>query len=450
VLAPDRDAAAGAADAAGQARSGRRGSGRPVLLAGAGAMTAALALYVADVATHPAGIMLRWYDLEVYQQAGLVAQHAPATLYTWQFGPGIRFTYTPFAAMIFAAMSGVPWTVLAWSMTAASVAALVTTCWLVFGSLGWQGSRRAGAALAVSAAALWSEPVLRALHLGQVELLLMALVVWDLTGPQQRWWRGAGIGAAAGIKLVPLIFVPYLLLTRRFRQAGVAAAAFAFLALAGYAVLPQASRQWWLGPAFLRPGRTGFVAYVENQSLRALAARTAGSIAASGGAWLMIAAATGVAGLATAAWLHRSGQPVAGWVTCALTGLLISPISWDHHWVWLAPGLAVLVALAAQARRASRWAWYAAAAALAAVFAGWPEFWQRTAALTPVGLIWYAPGSGPVSRSHAEYHWSGLTWLAGNLYLLAGLVTLAAIAVAVLVTVLQPHMARLRGVSREA
>ena len=64
-------------------------------------------------------------------------------------------------------------------------------------------------------------------------------------------------------------------------------------------------------------------------------------------------------------------------MTCALTALLISPISWDHHWVWLAPGLALLVD-AAQGRRPGasravvrrsirRRAW--------AVFAAWPDFW---------------------------------------------------------------------------
>ena len=63
----------------------------------------------------------------------------------------------------------------------------------------------------------------RTLFLGQIELVLMALVAWDLLQPDRRWWKGVGVGVAAGIKLVPLIFIPYLLLTRRFRQAAVAA-----------------------------------------------------------------------------------------------------------------------------------------------------------------------------------------------------------------------------------
>jgi alpha-1,2-mannosyltransferase len=375
-------------------------------------------------------MMLRWFDLRVYLQAGLVVRHSPATLYQWQLLPGIRFTYTPFAAMIFAAASWLPWPVLTWSMLVACILALVLTAWLVFGALGWEGSRRAGAALAVSAVALWTEPVQRALHLGQVELLLMALIAADLTGPGRRWWRGAGIGVAAGVKLVPLIFIPYLLLTRRFRQAAVATATFAVLAAAGFAVLPRASRQWWLGPDFLRPGRTGFVPMVSNQSLRALAARMAGSMAASGAPWLAAAVATSVIGLAAAALLHHSGRPVAGWITCALTGLLVSPISWDHHWVWLVPGLALLADLAVRARRAAGWGWWALAGALVLIFGGWPGFWEPGAPMTPVGLIWFAPDNWAPAGGHAEFHWHGPVWLAGNLYLLTGVALLAGLAVA--------------------
>src|SRR5258708_39895223 len=58
--------------------------------------------------------------------------------------------------------------------------------------------------------------------------------------------------------------------------------------------------------------------------------------------WLIAATLTAVIGLLCAAWLHRDGYPMLGLLTCALTGLLISPISWLHHWVWVAPWLAAL------------------------------------------------------------------------------------------------------------
>ena len=119
-----------------------------------------------------------------------------------------------------------------------------------------------------------------------------------------------------------------------------------------------------------------------------------------------------------------------GWLTCALTGLIVSPVSWDHHWVWVAPALAVLADAAVRAARAARWACWALLAVLAAVYGAWPML-DRAGPLVPWGLIWYAPGSG-AAGSHpwnSEYHWHGLDWLAGNAYILAGLVAFAAVAV---------------------
>ena len=245
-----------AGPAARQARTG----GRRAMLAAAALFAAALAGYGAEVAFHPLRDMLTWFDLRVYVAAGHTVLRAPGMLYVWPMMPGFQFTYTPFAAMVFAAWTWLPWGTLTWLMTAASLTALGLAVWLTLGGLGWRGRRRLTGTLALSAVALWTEPVQRTLHLGQVELLLMALVIGDLCLADRRWWQGAGIGLAAAIKLVPLIFIPYLLLTRRFRQAVVATLTFGALAGAGFEMLPQASRQWWLGPDFLRaaaPGSSG-------------------------------------------------------------------------------------------------------------------------------------------------------------------------------------------------
>jgi len=263
--------------------------------------------------------------------------------------------------------------------------------------------------------------VQRALHLGQIELILMALVVWDLGQPSGRWWRGAGIGLAAGIKLVPLIFIPYLLLTKRFREAGVATAALAGTIMVGYSVLPRASRQWWLTGYFLDAGRTGGVASLANQSLRGLLTRLAGSVAAAAPASLGIAILVGVIGLLGAAVLHQSGRPVHGWVLCAVTALLVSPISWDHHWVWMVPVLAVFVDAAVRAERVQRWARWAAACAVAAVFFDWPGAVPGAGPMVPRGLLplVYDPGKHPYGEL---YHWHGSEAILGNAYVLGGVV----------------------------
>ena len=402
--------------------SRRRGWALPVAAA---ACALAVAGFVAELAWHP-GPMLNWYDLNVYDQAGLIARSLPQRLYAWQLHPGIKFTYTPFAALVFAACSLLPWAVLRWLMTGASLAALAGTVWFTLGGLGWHGRPRVTALLGLTAVALWLEPVQRALHLGQIELLLMALIAWDLCQSDDRRWKGAGVGLAAGIKLVPLIFIPYLLLAGKRRQAAVASAVFAGTVVIGFAALPHASAQWWLTGYFLHPGNVGDVGSLLNQSLFGLVTRAASSARAATGLWLGLSAPITALGLAAAAALHRSGRATAGWLACALTGLLVSPISWDHHWVWIVPVLVVLADAAARARGGARWAYGALAAGVAAVFAAWPDRWAGPGALVPQGLLGFFIGPHPL---HLKYHLYSLQVIGWNLYVLSGL-ALFALAVA--------------------
>ena len=276
--------------------------------------------------------------------------------------------------MIFAVASVLSWTAMRWAMTLASLAALGLSLWLVFGALGYRDrpAIRLGATLGVSALALATEPVQQTLGLGQVNLLLMLLVTADLLtggamtpGGRTRWWHGLGIGIAAGVKLTPLIFIPYLLLIRRYRQAATATATFAVTVALGYAILPKDSVTYWAHGLFLSANRIVFLGTRGNQSLRGIVTRLAGSVNAGAAPWLVAAVLVVIAGLVAAAWLYRARQPVPAMLACALTGLLVSPLSWDHHWVWVAPGIALLAHLgAAASRRLVRAAWWAAAAGL--------------------------------------------------------------------------------------
>jgi alpha-1,2-mannosyltransferase len=126
-------------------------------------------------------------------------------------------------------------------------------------------------------------------------------------------------------------------------------------------------------------------------------------------------------------------------MACALTALLISPISWDHHWVWIAPGVVLLIDAGVRAGRswmgrARAW-WLGLAVLVLVTYGGWPNFWWPRAGLLQGGLINYAPAAVFAhgdSPAYPEYHWHGLQLIAGNLYLLAGIglfaVTLAVAA----------------------
>ena len=227
----------------------------------------------------------------------------------------------------------------------------------------------------MSAIALLTWPVAYTLHLGEVNLILAALIGADvLRRHDGGWWQGIGTGLAAGIKLTPLIFVAYLALTGRVRAAVTAAGVFALTVAAGFAWLPARSRTFWLGGVFYDQSRIGNPANPSDQSLAGAIARLAGTGDPPRTWWLVAALVTGLAGLAVAVWAHRRGHRLAGTVCCAITGLLVSPLSWTHHWVWAVP---LLVWLTAAAWRRRSVACGLAAAAGAAVFSGflsipWP------------------------------------------------------------------------------
>jgi alpha-1,2-mannosyltransferase len=418
-----------------------RDAGRWLLPAGAAVLVLVLAAYVTDLVTH-LSVLAAMRDLVVYREGGLIVRHVSppynparyAPLYSWRGQQQAPFTYPPVAAIGFAAGSLLSWTVLRWAMTLASLGALTLSLWLIFGALGYSGRRvRAGATLLVTAVALLTEPVQQNLALGQINLLLMLLVTVDLLLPGRHWWNGIGIGVAAGIKLVPLIFIPYLLLTGRFRQAATATGTFIATIAIGYVILPHDSRVYWQSGMFMKADRIIFLGTRGNQSVRGLLTRFVGNVVAANGPWLATALVVGILGLLTAAALYHAGHPVPGMLACALTGLLVLPLSWDHHWVWVALGIALLGHLAVQARGAARTAWWAAAAALVLIFGAWPQFWNPTQGLTPAGLFWYGPsdyyayGDAPWYK---EYHWHGLQILAGNSMIFAGLIAFAALVVA--------------------
>ncbi|RKT56731.1 glycosyltransferase 87 family protein [Saccharothrix australiensis] len=248
-----------------------------------------------------------------------------------------RFLYPPFAALVLAPLGLVGLDVGFALWTFASVLGLEVVVWLALG-LAEPGSptRRARFAVFATVAALPTTPVFYLLEFGQITVLLVLLAMVDLALRPGRW-QGVAVGVAAGIKLTPLIFVAYFLLTRRVRAAALSAGAFAATVLVGFAVLPGPSARYW-GDHFLDSGRMWPPeAAPYNQSLRGVLAHLPGAP----WSWVVAAAVVGVAGLAVSAWAARRDKPAAGVLACAVTGLLISPVSWPQHWVWVVPGLAL-------------------------------------------------------------------------------------------------------------
>ena len=356
---------------------------------------AALAVYLIPGLSDPAVHWPLW-DVQVYAWGGQQVAAGGRALYAP--GAPFSFTYPPFAAVLFA---GVPAGAMKLLLTLASLVALA--------ALGGQSLTAAGIrarpeiVFAVSALALLTRPVAYTLYLGEVNLILAALVGADLLRRTDGgWWQGVGTGLAAGIKLTPLIFAAYLVLTGRTRAAATAGVTFALTVAAGFLWLPAASRTFWLAGVFYNQRRIGNPANPSDQSLSGVVARLAGTGASPRLWWLVAVLAAGVAGLAVAVWADRRGYRLAGFLCCAVTGLLVSPFSWTHHWVWAVP---LLVWLAGTAWRRRSAAWWAATVAVATVYS------------RLVSLPWAGP-PGDLDEMAAS-----------DLYVLTGLALLAAIAV---------------------
>ena len=394
-------------------------------------------------------------DLTVYRDGGLIVRHiqpyydphAAAPLYDWggYSALALKFTYTPFAAIAFAPLSFIPMPVLLAISVVVNMLALVVALWYTFGGLGYgdNSKKRLGATLLAAAVTFWLQPDVRTIYLGQVNLVLMAIIIWDLCQPSEgRWWKGFMTGIAAGIKLTPLIFIPYLLITRKFREAAMTVAGFLFSVVVGFIVLPSDSDQWWLHGLIITDGtRAGFIGWAGNQSLRALITRLTGSVARGQDPWLAAAVVAVIVGIVAAYYIERAGHHMAALLTTALTGLLISPISWDHHWVWVAPGVAVAGHYAIRdwhtARRRAR-AFAAIAIGIIVVFGAWPDaLWEKARNLGKfsLGFLWGPPNTNPElyalhgdQPSFVEYHWHGIWLLTGNAYILGGMALLLILA----------------------
>ncbi|MYW67968.1 DUF2029 domain-containing protein [Streptomyces sp. SID8379] len=277
-------------------------------------------------------------DVLVYRAEGHAAATRGADLYgftvtEWQ----LPATYPPFAALLFVPTTWLPLPALKAVFLLGNI--VLTALLVQLSCRRLAGLRPAGATVcAVAGGALWLEPVFQTAVFGQINLALACLILWDLTRHDTARWKGVALGVATGIKLTPAVFIVYLFLAGRRREAARATAGFAGTVAVGGLVLPYASGEFWTGRLY-ETGRVGKAWIVDNQSLQGLVARALHT-AEPGLLWAVPAALVAAAGLYAATRGART--PAQGIVLTALTALLVSPISWSHHWVWCVPLLALL------------------------------------------------------------------------------------------------------------
>jgi alpha-1,2-mannosyltransferase len=351
-------------------------------------------------------------DLDVYR-IGARAWLRGASLYerlpATPAGLRLPFTYPPIAAVLLAPLALVPVTVAGTVLTLVTIALAAAVLRLFLRRLFLRRlflrrlSLSPAAAGWLLPAALFLEPVRNTLSFGQVNVILMAMVAFDCLADTPSWPRGVLTGLAAAVKLTPAAFVLFFLLRRDYRAAATAGLSFAAATGLGFALAGRDSARYWTSTVF-QASRVGQPDYAGNQSLQGVLARAGLSPHAPAGlaAWLVLSAAVLVV---TGLGMRRAlaaGEPCLALSLNAFAALLISPVSWSHHWVWCVPAILTLASLARRHR--SRLAATAAACGLV-IFAAAPQWW-------------FPHGAG------RELRWAPWEQAAGSAYVLFAVVIL--------------------------
>jgi len=349
-------------------------------------------------------------DLHVYLGGAAAIDH-PGTLYSYVYADQtpdfpLPFTYPPFAAVIFYPLHLLPFGLVAFLWQVATMVALYGAIRMSQRLLGFPADQAADrrAAMLWTAVSIWIEPLRSTFDYGQINVFLMLAVLWAVY--TTRWWlSGLLVGAAAGIKLTPAISGLYFAGARRWRA--VAFSAVVFVATVGVSALVVGDQARYYYTDLLGDARrVGPIATSFNQSWRGAISRILGHDAGFGP--LVLAAIAVTALLAVLAWraLDRSDR-LGRLLVVELFGLLLSPISWTHHWVWLVPLMIWAIHGPLRERLVARvvgWGWLA---------------------LTLIGVPWLLSFAQPTIWQISRPWY--LAW-AGLVYVVAALATLIWIA----------------------
>jgi alpha-1,2-mannosyltransferase len=348
----------------------------PARVALVAANLAAVACFLLAYGLHGVRFGAYHIDLDAYRigaRAWLRGGDLYGPLPRTSAGVALPFTYPPIAAVLLSPLSLVPMAVASTALSLGTIllAAVVLRVFL---------RRSAGLPLVSWWAVAWLlppalflEPVRNTLAYGQINVVLMALVSLDCMLDVPPWPRGVLVGLAAAVKLTPAAFVLFFLLRRDFRAAVTAGLSFAAAGAAGFLLARHDSAEYWTSIIF-QPGRIGGVAYAGNQSIQGVLARAGldPHTPAGTAAWLALSILVVVA--ACRGMRHAFAAAENSWALSinALAALLISPISWSHHWVWCLPVLLTLPALSSRHRLILP---LVTAASALFVFGASPQWW---------------------------------------------------------------------------
>lgn len=199
------------------------------------------------------------------------------------------------------------------------------------------------------------EPVRLNNGFAQINIIIMVLVALDLIPRKRLKWLPQGwlIGVAAAIKITPLAMLLYFLVRKEIKPIITAAISAIIATLIAAAVRWDVAWEYF-SVKLLSMGTGGDfgvqTAYQSNSSIKGAIERlytsqegmeTASTI--TNIIWLCLAIITVVLGGWLMVALMKRGLNIEAWMINAFIMLLISPVSWSHHWVWVAIAIPVLL-----------------------------------------------------------------------------------------------------------
>lgn len=320
-------------------------------------------------------------DIDIYQMGGQTwldgrPLYRGDVLFHTPIGLNLPFTYPPLAAIVFCPFAWLHMPAASVAITVLTLVLLVVSTVIVLTRLDvWNTStllpgpawlrRWWLAVLVVAPATSWLEPIDSNFAFGQINVVLMTLVIADCVPRRTPWPRGVLLGLGMALKLTPAVFLLYFLVRRDFRTALTAVTSFAAATLLGFILAWSDSWEYWTHTVH-HTDRIGSAALNTDQNI-------AGALARLGlGEHLrfLLWAGLCVAVLALTVWAMRqvlqAGEPVLAVLCVALFGLMVSPVSWSHHWVWVLPTLLVTTILAWRRRNVALGALTVAGVALMA------------------------------------------------------------------------------------
>ncbi|WP_238847058.1 glycosyltransferase 87 family protein [Nocardia arthritidis] len=318
-------------------------------------LIAAIALFAVSAVV---SLLAHWWsgyiDLQVYRNGARVWLN-DGELYGPMppvAGIGLPFTYPPLAALFFAPLSLMPLALAEVLVLATSLFSLGITLWLVLARIRPGLSRMTMLTLVIAIIAVTQvlEPLRQTFGFGQINLVLMAAITLDCLVRKPFWPRGMLIGIAVSVKLIPAGYLLYFLLRRDWKAAVTLVISAAVAVGIGFALFPSDSVEYWFH-TLADTGRIGPPFFAGNQSIKGLAFRLGVSNSLATVIWVALSA---MAVALAAVWMHRligAGATVAALLVNAAAVLLVSPVSWSHHWVWVAPALVVAADAIAKGKR---------------------------------------------------------------------------------------------------